>query len=196
MKPEDKYTAAVAGGAGLSLAGLAAASQGARMRREGRVQARANSGSRGDAVRGGRLFRAGSASVAEGREGLGQFRRVKGANGKTVYMKPGGGFAPSKQFTSMIEQGKDSVRRGGQLAFEAKGKRARAVEGLSAMKRGRLVRRGGIGVAVAGGVAALGAGAAGERFHSKRTQRREAARSFVPVARQQELRRLERVNGY
>jgi|GEM_PF-2622684 len=170
MAREDRYSAGLATGAGVAGVGALVASAGGRMRQQGRAQARANAGSRGQTVRGGRLVRVGGQMIDEGNKGLGQFRRVAGKNGKTVYIKPGGGFAPTKAFQSTIAQGKDTRAAGGAQISSGKLRRVKAIEGVGQMRRGRLIARGGVGAAALGGVAALGSVAAGERYRSRRAR--------------------------
>ena len=175
MAREDLYAGGLAAGAGAAGAGALAASTGNRMRQQGRAQARANSGSRGQTVRGGRLVRAGGQLIYEANKGLGQFRRVKGSNGKTVYMKPAGGFAPTKAFQDDIKQGKTIRTTGAGQIATAKTRRVKAIQGIGQMRRGRLVARGGIGAAALGGLVALGSVAAGERYRTKRTRSMDTA---------------------
>jgi hypothetical protein len=166
-----------------------------------------NRGSQGDRVRGGRLVRAGSADIQEGNRGMGQFKRVKGKNGKTVYMNSsGGGFAPTRQYTDRIAQGKQSKGRGAGMIQESKAKRSRSLQGVSAMKRGRLVARGGAATAALGALGAVGSVKAGERYRADRVRQMDQALNPLPDnarptpavlsdrSRQEALRRA-RLNG-
>lgn len=175
MAREDKYAAGLAGGTGLALGGAYAATAGRNMRRDGRAQASANRGSRGMDVRGGRLIRAGSDQVREGSRSLGQFKRVTNKNGTTTYLKPGGGFAPTKQFTEQISRGNQTARQGEAFVSSAKSRRAKAVAGLKQMKRGRFVARGGAIAAGLGAATAVGSVAAGERYRSRRVRQMDSA---------------------
>lgn len=169
MAREDLYAGGLAAGATVAGTGALVASSGNRMRQQGRAQARANAGSRGEGVRGGRLVRAGQQIVDEGNKELKGMARV-GSNGKTVYIKPTGGFAPTKKIRSGIDQGKATSAEGRAQSAAGKARRPRAVAGLKQMRRGRLVARGGFGLAAIGGLAALGSVAAGERYRSGRVK--------------------------
>lgn len=198
MAPEDKYSAGLAAGAGLGAAGALTTAAGSRIRREGRLKARANAGSRGERVRGGRLVRAGRDQVAEGNQGLSQFKRVQGKDGKTRYMNPtGGGFATVKPFTDLQAAGKQTVERGGSMIRSAGFKRQNALSGLKAMRKGKLVARGGAAAAVAGGALAVGSVAAGERYRSKRVRQIDGALrpKAAPAARPAQDYRAMRSEG-
>jgi hypothetical protein len=194
MAREDKYAAGLAGGALLAAGGAGAVGAGRRMRREGRATVRANSGSRGDKVRGGRLVRAGADDVRSGQRGLGQFRQVAGKDGKTRYMKPGGGFAPTKGLNEQIQRGKDVAGKGRGMIAGAGLKRSRSAAGVKAMKRGRLVARAGGAAAVLGAAGAVGSVAAGERYRGKRVRQMDAA--LNPTSAQREQRRERPASEY
>ena len=194
MRPEDQYTAGIAGGAGLGAAGAAAFAGGSRMRREGREQVRANSGGRAFVVRSQRLNRAASDIGRVSRDQLGKLRRVDTKNGP-VYMK-GGKFAPSKEFVRM-GQDAQAIRRNATNQFMVGvGRQARSSEGVKAMKVGRLVRRGGL-AAMAAGLGLGGASvAAAERRQSRRTRERDAVASYRSPQAVMAAQREARVNGY
>ena len=176
MAPEDKYSAGLAAGAGLGTAGALTFAAGNRIRREGRLLARANAGSRGERVRGGRLVRAGQDQVMEGHQGLTALKRVKGKDGKVRYMNPtGGGFASVNPLKDLQAAGKQTAERGSSLIRSAGFKRQNALSGLKAMRKGRLVARGGAAAAVAGGALAVGSVAAGERYRAKRVEQIDGA---------------------
>jgi hypothetical protein len=176
MAREDRYAGGLAGGAALAAGGAGALGAGNQMRAAGRAQVRANSGSRGDKVRGGRLVRAGSDDVRSGKQGLAGLRKVPGKDGKVRYMNPtGGGFARTKGFNEQIAQGKQTAQRGGSMINESRGKRQRSLQGLKMMRKGRLVALGGALGASVGGATAVGSVAAGERYRAKRVQERDAA---------------------
>jgi len=130
---------------------------------------------------------------------MGQFKRVQGKNGKTVYMKPGGGFAPTRQYADRIAQGKQARSRGAGMIQESKSKRSRSLQGVSAMKRGRLVARGGVATAALGALGAVGSVKAGERYRTDRVrQMDQALNPLRENASQNDMRealRRARING-
>lgn len=174
MRPEDKYTAGIAGGAGLGLAGLGAYRYGRSEQAAGRAQARANAGSRGMQVRGGRLVRQGRDMQRSGQSQLSAFDRKVDGKGRTQYFQ-NGKFAPSKGPLAEIAVGQQAFESGRGMKREGNARRLSAMSGIKRMKTGRLVRRGGLAAMAAGAGAAVGSVALAERHRSKKTAARDSA---------------------
>lgn len=191
MKPEDKYTAGLAGGLGVGAAGFGAFRAGGSMAASGRAQARENAGSRGMATRGGRLIRAGADMQREAERGLGAFRRIETPKG--VRYMDGSKWAKTKGLTDQARQGGESLAQGKELAAGAAGRRSAAREGIKRFQTGRWARKGGLAAVAAGGAVAASSVVAGERHQNKRRGELKRVAPAMPAPSAEEIR--ARVNG-